>query len=92
MLQSMGLQRFGHDLLTEKQKQIHVRRILGAVYRLDVKEREQKAARLINRFLYFINDSMEVSLREEEEWKSDLEDRMVEITATEQKIEIRMKK
>ena len=66
MLQSMGLQRFGHDLVTEKQKQIHVRRILGAVYRLDVKEREQKAAQLINRFLYFINDSMEVSLREED--------------------------
>ena len=27
-----------------------------------------------------------------QEWKSDLEDRMVEITATEQKIETRMKK
>ena len=31
-------------------------------------------------------------ITEAEEWKSDLEDRMVEITATEQKIEIRMKK
>ena len=31
-------------------------------------------------------------ITEAEEWKSDLEDRMVEITATEQKIEIGMKK
>ena len=31
-------------------------------------------------------------ITEAEEWKGDLEDRMMEITATEQKIEIRMKK
>ena len=37
-------------------------------------------------------EGMNSRITEAEEWKSDLEDRMVEITATEQKIETRMKK